>query len=492
MKNTTPETNKVKIVLWVFILAYIIYFSYFTILRYQTLYAYYLDLGIMQQTVFNTYRAITNFDFSRILEQIEPFGLNPVKRMAIHNDIILAPLAFFYFIYASSATLLVVQAVVLGLGAWFVFKIAQMVFTKSKYQNLLSLIFALGYLLYPPLEKANMFDFHAVTLATTFLLAMFYFWLKKSYGWSLLFVILALLTKEQVGLTTAFFGLYALFFQPKNRQKNLRFPLLIIGLSLVWFALSIFVIIPYFRGGQQHFALNYFGDFGDSPGQVLLGLFLNPLRLWQSLFRIPSWEYLRSLLGPLGFLSLFSPLQLIIAAPELGINLLSTNSNLRNIYYHYSAVITPFVFISAIYGAKNAIRFLSGIKPRIIASYLSLFILIFAYCEGPLPLARNQEIYPFKYPRKEAVLVRQWSERLKDENLKISSTGKLAPFFTSRRYFYNFSKYYPVADYLVIMPSEVYNYSVRESLVPVYKRLRQDDRFKLIFKRDNFEVYKKL
>ena len=492
MKNTTPETNKTKIILWIFILAYIVYFSYYTILRYQTLYAYYLDLGIMHQTVFNTYRAITNFDFSRVLEQIEPFGLNPVKRMAIHNDIILAPLALFYFIYASPATLLIIQAAVLGLGAWFVFKISQMVFTKSKYQDLLSLFFAFGYLLYPPLEKANMFDFHAVTLATTFLLAMFYFWLKKSYGWSLLFVILALLTKEQVGLTTAFFGLYALFSQPKDRKKNLRFPLLVIGVSLAWFVLSIFAIIPYFRGGQQHFALSYFGDFGDSPGQVLLGLFLNPLRLLQSLLRIPSWEYLRSLLGPLGFLSLFSPLQLVIAAPELGINLLSASSNFRNIYYHYSAVITPFVFISAIYGVKNIMRFLSGIKPRFIISYIIFFILILAYCEGPLPLARNQEIHPFKYPRKEAPLVREWSARLKDENLKISSTGKLAPFFTSRRYFYNFSKYYPVADYLVIMPSEVYNYSIGESLVPVYKRLQQDGRFELIFKQDNFEVYKKL
>ena len=45
---------KVSIVLWSMILLYIGYFSFFTILRYKTLYSSYFDLGIMHQTVYNT------------------------------------------------------------------------------------------------------------------------------------------------------------------------------------------------------------------------------------------------------------------------------------------------------------------------------------------------------------------------------------------------------------------------------------------------------
>lgn len=461
-------------------------------MRYRTLHAYYLDLGIMHQTVYNTYRALTNLDWSRVLEHTEPFGISQVKRMAIHNDIILAPLAIFYLIYASPATLLIIQAALLGLGAWFIFKIAQLVFEKSKYRDAFSLLFSIGYLFYPPLQKANMFDFHGVTLATTFLLAMFYFWIKKRYGWSFLFVFLALITKEQVGLTTAFFGLYTFFFTAKNQRKT-AFSFWIVATSLMWFVLSVFVIIPYFRGGSEHFALEYYRALS------------SPINISQRLFGVSTWSYLLSLLGPTGFLSLLSPLQLLIAAPEFGINLLSGNPNLRNIYYHYTSVITPFVYISSIYGANVILNSFQDLpsKNRILkrvqndinkylAFFITIFFLLFAYLQGPLPLAKMQEVRPFVKPFKEASLAADWSVKLKDEKLKISTSGKLAPYFSSRRYFYNFSQYYEAADYVVIMPEDVYNYSVRESLVPAYRQLQNDKRFELIFKQNNFEVYKKI
>jgi len=102
------STNKYQILLWFFILAYIGYFSYFTILRYKTLYASYYDLGIMHQTVFNTYKAISTGDWSRFLEMTSTTGSEQIKRMAIHNDPLLAFFAPFYFIHSRS-NLLIIQ-----------------------------------------------------------------------------------------------------------------------------------------------------------------------------------------------------------------------------------------------------------------------------------------------------------------------------------------------------------------------------------------------
>src|SRR3989338_10562579 len=197
---------KYQILLWIFILAYIIYFSYFTILRYKTLYASYYDLGIMHQTVYNTFISIKTGDWSRFLELTNPLGSNQIKRMAIHNDILLALLAPFYFLHSGPETLLVIQAAIIALGAIAIFKIANIIFQKNKYSILLSLIFSLAYLLYPPLERANIFDFHAVVLSTTFLLFMFYFLLIKKYWLSFVFFTLSLLSKEQIALTTMMFG----------------------------------------------------------------------------------------------------------------------------------------------------------------------------------------------------------------------------------------------------------------------------------------------
>lgn len=471
MKNTIRATNKYQILLWIFILAYIVYFSWFTILRYRTLYASYFDLGIMHQTVFNTYRAISTGDWTRFLEQTDPFGPAQIKRMAIHNDILLAFLAPFYFLNNTPATLLIIQTIVLGLGAYAVFKITQTVFEKSRHKNILSLVFAISYLLYPPMQRANLFEFHAVTLATAFLLFMFYFWLKKRYGWSFLFLMLSLLSKENVALTTLFFGIYVLY----SSRKKYSFPLMVILISTLWFIASIFIIIPYFRGGE-HFALKYYGDLSDNPTNVA----------FSSLFRADTYSYLLWIFGPLGFLSFFSPLQLLIAFPEFAINLLSNNANQRMIIYHYTAILQPFVFIAAIYGLKRLVNY------KTMSVFIISITLIFAYLKGPLPFSKEKEIHPIAYPQKEMGEARIWSKTLKDEKIKISTTGHLAPLFSSRRYFYNFSKYYKGTDYVVIQPKEVYNSPEKKVLIPAYQQLILDPNYRIIYQKENFEVYKKI
>src|SRR3990167_5113324 len=215
MRSSTREISNVikliknhryQILLWTSILAYIFFFSYFSILRYKTLYASYYDLGIMHQTVHNTYSSIKTGDWSRFLELTNPMGADQIKRMAIHNDILLALLSVFYFIYSGPEMLLIIQSIVIALGALAIYKISLNVFKI----NLLSLIFSISYLFYFPLQRANIFDFHAVTLATTFLLFMFCFWLVNKYFLSFIFFILGIFTKEQVALTTLFFGLYIL------------------------------------------------------------------------------------------------------------------------------------------------------------------------------------------------------------------------------------------------------------------------------------------
>ncbi len=509
------------LVLLFFMAAYVWYFSSFTILRYKTLYASYFDLGIMHQTVFNTYKAISTGDLSRFLELTNPLNSEQIKRMAIHNDPLLALFAPFYFIFSGPETLLVLQSIILSLGAIAVFKISQEVFKANKYRDLISLIFASGYLLYYPLQLANIFEFHAVTFATSGLLFMFYFWLVKKYWWSFIFFILCLLSKEQVALTTMMFGIYSIIFchceqfktakqshfsikgllrrfTPRN-DTDWYYSLAIILISIFWFAVSVFYIIPLFRGGD-HFATERYSELGDSPIKIILNLVLNPLTLAKYIFRKESWDYFVNLLGPVGFLSVLSPLQFLISLPELAINLLSQNGRMRYMIYHYTAVLTPFVFISAIYGANKLINFkyqISNFKTTDQKSKITILLLLFvtvyyAYFKGPLPFAKTKNIHPYKYVAKEVTDVALWGRILKDENLKISSVGQLSPFFTSRRYFYTFSDRYKLADYVIIRLNEIYQYPEKDELIPVYEDLIEDPNFRLIYQKTNFEVYKKI
>src|SRR3989304_9796491 len=235
--------NKYKIILWLFILAFIVIFSCLSIKRYRTLNSYYFDLGIMNQVVYNTSQG-------RFLEMTNQDLRKNVSRFAIHFDPILAAFAPFYKIYAGPEVLLIGQALILGLGAWAVFLIAEKVLKKP----FVATGFGIRFLLYFAVERAALFVFHAVTLATTFLLFAFYFNLAKKHGPYFIFLVLSLLTKEHIGLVVFMLGLY-LFFIKKERKIGIWTA----GLGLLFFVATVYFIIPLARGGE-HFASRYFVD----------------------------------------------------------------------------------------------------------------------------------------------------------------------------------------------------------------------------------------
>jgi uncharacterized membrane protein len=462
----------------------------------------------MNQAVYNTYKAIGTGDASRILEHTNPHDTAAqVKRMAIHNDIILAFMAPFYFINEGPETLLVIQTVILALGSLFVYLIGREVLKKYAYSEWISCIIGFAYLLYPALQKANAYDFHGVTLATTFLLAMYYFWLKKWYSWTFFCIVLALFTKEQLGLTTAMFGCFVIIeyylrqtgyhFSLRviaNLWKNLwndaelRYAFITIIVSLLWVVLSMKLIIPFFRGGE-HFATDYYDHVLREPWSIPLYLFGKG-----------SVDYLRPLLSPLGFLSLLSPLHFLIALPDLLINLLSSNENMRNIYFHYTSVITPFVFISAIYGIRNAFylkKKIAAAIPEVFSAFCIIALiavpsLFYSYRLSSLPYAKHQDLFPWKAPAGKYEDVMAWKMNLAPDDIKVSSTGVLAPHFTSRIYFYDFSWKYTLADYVIIDEKDALSGYLKKNTLPAYKMIQNDKKYIKIYDRNGIIVYKKL
>src|SRR3989344_7679461 len=178
MTNKFQISNfKFQIFISVFILVFIAVFSYLSIKRYRTLNSYYYDLGIMNQVVYNTSQG-------RFLEMTNQDLKKNVSRLAIHFDPILAAFAPFYKLYEGPEVLLIGQAIILGLGALAVYLISQKILKK----NLTSLIFSLTYLLYFSIQRAVLFDFHSVTLTTTFFLFALYFNLVKKNSWYYVFI----------------------------------------------------------------------------------------------------------------------------------------------------------------------------------------------------------------------------------------------------------------------------------------------------------------
>lgn len=127
-----------------------------------------------------------------------------------------------------------------------------------------------------------------MTLATTLLLGTFYFAELKNYPLFLLFGILAGLTKEQVWLIIALVGLLVMI-----AQKKVVFGLLTTCASLAVFYVPVWQVIPQTRG-SHHFALSYYSEFGATPQSIVKAAIFHPSK---TLGTITPFVFISSIYG---------------------------------------------------------------------------------------------------------------------------------------------------------------------------------------------------
>ena len=485
---------------------YILVFSFMSIRRIHVLWASYFDLGIMHQTTYNTYKAIQTLDLYRILELTDPHESGrQINRIAIHNDVLIALAAPFYFIHSGPETLLVIQTIVLASGALALFfivreKTKHWSQDKRRLTDIIITLIPLSYLLYYPLQKTNLYEFHAVTLATALILWMYLAYIKKKWSSFAILFVATLLSKEQVGFSL---GIFAFVEALLVRASHLwRWPfkrlsvsqylqhakiqgLILVGFaSFVYVALSVFVIMPAFRLGGEHFALNYFTGGDTSP----LGLLSTHA---SRLFRVETAQNLWTILSPLFFLPLFS-VYLLPAVPDILINVLSESENMRNVYFQYTAVITPWLFIAIVDIISRIMPRISVLKSAMLVGGLMLCIMISSSLESPLPYSQknqNRLWYGNESERRDVLL---WQQILRSDDIIVSATGQFAPYLTSRRIYYDFGKNYDKAEYVLVRPSEIKGYWIKGKLIPYYDQLIKDERFKQIYNNNDIEVYKRV
>jgi len=153
-------------------------------------------------------------------------------------------------------------------------------------------------------------------------------------------------------------------------------------ISLVWFVLSIKVFLPYFNGA------GYSGlSYGYGLSQHKIDVFISRL------FTRETGQYLFYLLGPVAFLSILSPLLLFVSSPIFVSDLLGS-PYMRTINYQYTALIIPFIFLSAIYGGSRLYKLFNFRKKEQIFIALLLVSAFFSsYYIGPTPLSKTRPQY---------------------------------------------------------------------------------------------------
>ncbi|MBS7251876.1 MAG: DUF2079 domain-containing protein, partial [Candidatus Freyarchaeota archaeon] len=239
------------------------------------------------------------------------------------------------------------------------------------------LVFATLYLLYPPLQGVNWYDFHPECLFPVLMIAAFYYFRKGKFVRYFILIVLAMMCKEIIPLIIVFMGIYGLWI---NRKKILALSILnvkqllmdkgIISSILTVIAGSAWYIqagriISSLRGGAYN-PFNTWFYLGGNIQDIFLSFITKPLYILQIAFT-PFYSkifYLLVLFGPLAFLSFLNLPSLLISIPWLAPSMLSLLPNhYQPVGFQYPALLIPFIFISAIYGTKTVILMIEN--PRL-------------------------------------------------------------------------------------------------------------------------------
>ncbi len=299
------------------------------------------DLAFYRQAIWNTtqgrFLEVSATDFSSSL-----LGTDAL--------LIYALLAPFYMLLPSTLTLVVVETVVVALGALPVYWLAR----DKLGSGWAGLGLGLVYLLLPAVQNGNLYELRERPMAGTFLLFAFYFWQKDRLGLFTLAAGLALACRPENGLVLAMLGLYGwLSGRSRPGAGGWRAIIWPVAFGLGWLGAAL-LIIRFAAGGN--FALG--STFaGGSPVAAVLTLVLDPVRGWSQLFPtgavlLGKLLYVPLLLAPLAFLPLLRPLPLLMALPPVGLNLLAGEKRALQwnpFDYHYQAQVIPWLLVATIF-----------------------------------------------------------------------------------------------------------------------------------------------
>jgi uncharacterized membrane protein len=351
---------------WVFMLAFAIWFSTYSIRLHDAHLTYKSDLGQMDLAIWNTAHG-------RFVQEMK--GASISTRLTDHVEPIFLPVSALFWLWDDARALLVLQAAALALGAWPIFLLARRNLAASaaapseRLAETAGLAFVVAYLLTPALQAPAAAEFHALPLAVPCI--AWALWAVEDRRWFQFSAaaILVMSVQEGMALVAAALGLYAAAREigrgraksgaPAGSVRHRNTAGAAVGvaisvLGLAWFYVTTFVIIPHYAQlaygiGQTPYAAR-FGELGDSFGGVIRSLVTRPLTVLRIVSEPLRLRYLFGLLIPTAFFGLFGAEILLISLPLLLANLLNTFPMQYSGELHYSAPLVPVFTFAAVVG----------------------------------------------------------------------------------------------------------------------------------------------
>jgi len=373
---------------------------------------YGFDLGIYDQATWLLSRGRAPFVTIR--------GLDLLGQHAAYIMVLVAPL---YRLWADPRLLLLLQVLFLALPALVVYRLG----ARHLGHPAAGLAVAVAYLAYPGVQWAISWQFHPEAIAAGLLALAALAADGRRHRAMAVWLALAALCGEEVGLIVAGFGL--LLVMGRHRAVGWRTA----GAGLAWFLVATYVLEPLHAGRATRLFETDYGIAGTGPQALLRALPAMAGHALQTGLANDGLFYLLLVFLPLAFLPLLAPRWLLAAAPPLLLNLAAVQPEHHQLRFHYLATAAPLLAAGAVAGLA---RVRSARRP-LLAPLLVLLVVVAGYTSwryGPAPWARD----PVAVPAAAADQARRHALALVPEGAPVSAQYNLVPHLGHRVEVYEF------------------------------------------------------
>ena len=199
--------------------------------------------------------------------------------------------------------------------------------------------------------------FRPIVLGLPFLFWLIEFSERQQFGRAVVCLLLALSAKEDIALIT-FPLTVVLAFRASRRgpcqsePESRAWPLVVMSIgSLIYLVVVVLVVIPAFRDGDVVHYSRYFGDLGNTPGDLIRTAVSQPGKVISQAFGVRTLLYSIVFLAPLVFLPIRRPFMLSAGVATFGMLSLLQFGSAADLppvpYHHFHAPLLPVLFWAA-------------------------------------------------------------------------------------------------------------------------------------------------
>lgn len=217
----------------VMIAVYTVSFGVISVMRYWTYQNFYYDLGIFDDALWH---------LSRFEAPIVDKGFNGEVIFADHFNPILILLSPIYWFTDKVEAYLLLQALAVGVSAWFAFLVVQ----KLVREVWIRLALMVSYLGFVGLQNALITDFHPATVVVLPVMAWFWMVFTQRWRWVWVLTLLILMFKENMAGLVIGLGMFVGIYWRRLYWKE---SVLLVFIGMVWGLLALKVVIPAFNYG---------------------------------------------------------------------------------------------------------------------------------------------------------------------------------------------------------------------------------------------------